>query len=247
MPDQRGWRLKVGAVIPSTNTIVQPDLDDLRIDGVTTHVARISIPNKAITSDDDFEEMIRLSESELLSAVDQVMTAEPGLLIVGMSSLLVWDGHAKSSDRRRTLEEHTGIPVTGGSFAVAAALDHLGINRIAILSPYMPIADRHIRQFFSELGFRVVNFVSLQCASPVSIASVTGETLTDALDRIDGPDVEALVQFGTNLHFMRQAAAEEQKRGKPVLAINATSYWHGLRIAGIDARFEGYGTLLAGE
>ena len=30
MLDQRGWRLKIGTVIPSTNTIVQPDFDDLR-------------------------------------------------------------------------------------------------------------------------------------------------------------------------------------------------------------------------
>ena len=39
MPDQRGWKLKIGAVVPSTNTIVQPDFDDLRPEGVTNHVA----------------------------------------------------------------------------------------------------------------------------------------------------------------------------------------------------------------
>ena len=244
MLDQRGWRLKIGTVIPSTNTIVQPDFDDLRTNGITTHIARISIPNMSIASDDDFDRMVRLSEAELLSAVDRVMTAAPDLLMVGMSSLIVWDGHAASLARRQMLEERTGVPVTGGSFAVAAALEALSARRIAILSPYMPIADRHIRQFFADLGYEVVNFIGLKCPNPVSIAAVPAPQLSEALDAIDRPDVDVLVQFGTNLHFMRQAAEEEQKRGKPVLAINAVSYWHGLRLAGLSDTFDGYGRLL---
>jgi maleate isomerase len=244
MLDQRGWKLKIGAVVPSTNTMVQPDFDDLRTEGVTNHVARISIPNMAINSDDDFDKMVRLSEGDLVAAVDRVMTAAPGLLIVGMSSLIVWDGYAASLARRRMLEERTGVPVTGGSFAVAAALEKLGAKRISILSPYMPIADHHISQFFADLGYEVVNFIGLKCPSPVAIADVTAVELSTALDQIDAPDVDAIVQFGTNLHFMRQAEAEEQKRGKPVIAINSVSYWHGLRTLGIEDRFEGYGRIL---
>jgi len=244
MPDQRGWKLKIGTVVPSTNTIVQPDFDDLRSDGITTHVARIGIPNMAINSDDDFDKMVRLSEADLVAAVDRVMTAAPGLLIVGMSSLIVWDGYEASLARREMLEKRTGVPVTGGSFAVAAALEKLGAKRIAILSPYMPVADRHISQFFADLDYEVVNFIGLKCPSPVAIAEVTNEELSKALDEIDGPDVDAIVQFGTNLHFMRQAEAEEQKRGKPVIAINSVSYWHGLRTVGIEDRFEGYGQVL---
>jgi maleate isomerase len=244
MPDQRGWKLKIATVVPSTNTIVQPDFDDLRTEGITTHVARIGIPNMAIKSDEDFDKMVRLSEADLVAAVDRVMTAGPGLLIVGMSSLIVWDGYEASLARRRMLEERTGIPVTGGSFAVAAALEKLGARRIAILSPYMPVADRHISQFFADLGYEVVNFIGLKCPSPVAIAEVTAEDLSKALDEIDGPDVDALVQFGTNLHFMRQAELEERKRGKPVIAINSVSYWHGLRTVGMDQKFEGYGRVL---
>ena len=246
MVDRRGWRLKIGVVVPSTNTIVQPDFDDLKPDGVTNHTARISIPDMAIRTDDDFDRMVRLSAAEQDAAVDRVMTAAPGCLVVGMSSLLVWDGLDAARERRRNLSERTGCPVTGGSFAVADALERLGLRRIAILSPYMPIADHHIRAFFVELGFQVEDFIGLKCPSPVAIAGITADTLTRALDEIDGPGVEALVQFGTNLHFMQQAGEEERRRGKPVLAINAVSYWHALRVSGLDDRVEGCGETLAG-
>lgn len=244
MPDQRGWKLKIGTVVPSTNTLVQPDFDDLRPEGVTNHVGRISIPNMAINSDDDFDRLVRVSEEQLVAAVDRVMTAAPGLLIVGMSSLIVWDGYEASLARRKMLEDRTGVPVTGGSFALADALEKFGAKRIAIISPYMPVADRHISQFFADLDYKVVNFIGLKCPSPVAIADVTPEELSKALDEIDSPEVDALVQFGTNLHFMRQAETEEQKRGKPVIAINSISYWHALRMAGIDDKYEGYGRVL---
>ena len=45
MPDVLGWRRKFGVMAPSTNTIVQPDFDDMRPVGVTNHYSRIFTPN----------------------------------------------------------------------------------------------------------------------------------------------------------------------------------------------------------
>jgi maleate isomerase len=244
MDDQRGWKLKIGAVVPSTNTIVQPDFDDLRKTGITNHIARISIPNMEIKTDEDFDEMVRLSESDLIAAVDRVQTAVPDTLIIGMSSLIVWDGYKASIARKELLEDRTGVPVTGGSFAVAEALRQFDVKNIAILSPYMPIADQHITKFFSDLGFNVIRFIGLKCSSPVAIASVSPQELSQALDKIDGTDIEALVQFGTNLNFMHQAGIEETNRQKPVIAINSASYWHALRLSGVTDTYKGFGSLL---
>ena len=100
MVDQRGWRGKIGVAVPATNTMVQPDFDDLRPDGVTNHVSRIAVPNMAIENDADFDRLIRICESELDGAVDRVMSVAPDILVIGISSLLVWDGQAASERRR---------------------------------------------------------------------------------------------------------------------------------------------------
>ena len=52
MPDILGWRCKFGVVTPSTNTVVQPEYDDMRPAGVTNHVARMHIPNDPVRSDE---------------------------------------------------------------------------------------------------------------------------------------------------------------------------------------------------
>ena len=54
MPDALGWRCKFGVMAPSTNTIVQPDFDDMRPPGVTNHYSRIFTPNADAVSNETF-------------------------------------------------------------------------------------------------------------------------------------------------------------------------------------------------
>ncbi|MFN7000860.1 MAG: hypothetical protein ACK4ST_12665, partial [Elioraea tepidiphila] len=54
MPDAQGFRRKFGVLGPSTNTIVQPDFDDMRPYGVTNHYSRIFTPNANAISNETF-------------------------------------------------------------------------------------------------------------------------------------------------------------------------------------------------
>ena len=80
-------------------------------------------------------------------------------------------------------------------------------------------------------------------AGPTS-TSGPPERLTDVLWELDGPDVDALVQVGTNLSMVQLAAGTEKRLGKPVIAINTATYWHALRANGIDDKVKGLGQLL---
>ena len=53
--------------------------------------------------------------------------------------------------------------------------------------------------------------------------------LREKLIELNGSDVDAIVQVGTNLSMVRLAAAAETWLGKPVIAINTATYWHALR------------------
>jgi maleate isomerase len=45
MTDALGWRRKLAVLEPSTNSVVPPELDAMRPEGVTNHISRIGIPN----------------------------------------------------------------------------------------------------------------------------------------------------------------------------------------------------------
>jgi maleate isomerase len=245
MPDALGWGLKFGVVAPSTNTVVQPEFDAMRPLGVTNHFARIHIPNDPLRGDADFEKLIRTVEDQLFAAIDRVMTCEPDHLIMGMSSETFWGGLDGSERLRERVERHAGIRVTMGSDAARHALRSYGeIHRIGVVTPYMPVADEQVRRFFTDCGFQVARLQGLKCASPVLIAHVSERELRDAVLGLDAPDVEAIVQVGTNLAMARLAAAAELWLAKPVVAINTATYWRALRENAIGDRIDGFGTLL---
>jgi maleate isomerase len=246
MPDALGWRLKLGVIAPSTNTVVQPEFDAMRPAGVTNHFGRIHIPNDPLRGDDDFTRLIDTVRREMMAAIDRVMTCEPDHLVMGMSSETFWDGLDGSERLRERVEERAGVKVTMGSDAARQALaQYGGVRRLGVVTPYMPVADEQVRRFFTDCGFEVVRLEGLKCASPVLIAHVTEAELRDAIRRVDGPDVEAIIQVGTNLSMARLAGIAETWLDKPVVAINTATYWAALRGNGIADRIDGFGALLA--
>jgi maleate isomerase len=245
MTDTLGFRKKFGVVAPSTNTAVQPEYDAMRPRGVTNHFGRIHIPNDPIRNDEDFNQLMINIRRAMIEAIDRVMTCEPDYLILGMSSETFWDGLEGSTRLRERIEAHAGVKVAMGSDASQAALRRLGhIKRLGVLTPYMPIADAQVRRFFTDCGFEVVRLKGLRCESPVAIAHVSEGTLRDAVLELNGPDVEAIVQVGTNLIAARLAGIAEFWLDKPVIAINTATYWLALRESGIDDKLDGFGSLL---
>jgi maleate isomerase len=119
-----------------------------------------------------------------------------------------------------------------------------GVRRVAFLSPYFPAANAEVRRYLEEAGFSVVRESCLRCPSWTAIARTSAKVVRDTITALDGDDVEAIVQVGTNLSAIRLAAAAELWLGKPVIAINAATYWHALRHAGISERISGLGRLL---
>jgi maleate isomerase len=245
--DTLGYRKTFGVVAPSTNTSVQPEYDDFRPRGVTNHFARIDIPNDPVHSDADFDQLMKNIRGSLEEAIARVITCEPDAIIMGMSSETFWDGLDGSKKLQERSEKISGRPVVMGSDACQAALKTYGssIKRLGIITPYFPIGDNQVRKFFTDCGFEVVNLVGLKCTSPVNIARVTEEEMRDAFVAVDGPDVDALVQVGTNLACAKVAAHGEFWLKKPVLAINTATYWYALRQNGITDQIEGFGSLLA--
>ena len=77
-----------------------------------------------------------------------------------------------------------------------------------------------------------------------AIAEIAPATLRKTFRDIDGDDVDAILQVGTNLAGGAVAAEAERWLGKPVLAMNVVTYWDALRRCGIKDHVLGYGRVL---
>ena len=246
MTDRLGYRLKLGVVIPSTNTIVQPETDGMRPHGVTNHIGRIHIPDLPLTNDAEFEQIIDAIGPDLFGAVDRVMSCKPAHLIMAMSIPTFWGGTAGAARLRARLEARSGVTVSLGSSACVEALRKFPqVRTIGILTPYQPVGDAHVAGFFEESGWRVGAVHSLKRPSEVLIGHATEAELRDGLKILADEGVDAIVQAGTDLAMADLAGEAERWLGIPVIAINVATYWSALRANGIHDRLLGFGALLS--
>ena len=109
---------------------------------------------------------------------------------MGMSAITFYNGAKGADDFQRKVEGESGVKVSIGSHACAAALKaYGGIKRIAVLSPYWPSMNTEVARYFGDKGFSVVRDKALQCKSWIQIAEQTTETLRAELMKLDGDDV----------------------------------------------------------
>lgn len=243
--DVLGTRMKAAVMVPSTNTIVEPDYYSIAPEGCTFHVGRILITNQSLNNDEEFQGLLLQIRSEIDKAIENVMTCEPDCMIMGMSAETFWGGKEGNLQFQKSIEDKTGLRVYTGADACNKALQLYGAKKIAVVTPYQEVGDQQVVAFFADYGYEVKKIIGLKCETAVAIAHVTEQELRETLIELNKEDVDAIVQVGTNLSMVRLAAEAEKWLGKPVIAINAATLWYALREQGINDRVYGFGSLLS--
>jgi maleate isomerase len=242
--DVLGHRAKFGVIAPSTNTVVEPEFHQMTVPGVTPHMSRIHIRDMHMDDDDGMRRLLEQIRAEIGGAVERVMTAQPDYMVMGMSAETFWGGVEGNREFIKQIHDLSGLGVATGAEACERALHLFEAKRIGIVTPYQPVGDENVVRFFEEIGFDVAAIEGLRCPTAIAIAEVTDDELRRALLAVDGPDVDAIVQCGTNLSMVRLADEAERWLGKPVIAINAATWWMALRENGIEDKVHGSGSLL---
>lgn len=245
MSPQVGRRASLGVVVPATNTVVEHDFAAVGPPGVTFHTARIPMGAGETADDDAFAALMAHVDAHVEDAVARAAEAEPDHMVMGMSSETFWEGVDGNEAFEDRVGDVAGTGVTTGARATEEALAALDAHRIAFVTPYQPVADERVRTYAEEAGYDVAAVHGLECESATAIAEVDQATLVAALREVNGPDLDAIVQVGTNLSMLRLAAETERWLGTPTVAINEAILWHALREVGVDDRFAEFGPLLS--
>jgi maleate isomerase len=247
-------RARIGVLVPSTNTGVEYDLQKFSMDGVTWHPSRfwIEIANWADESErsgDDFntvfERFLDALRDELPISIRNAMSADITHLMLGMSAETFWGGLEGNRDFEQRIHDQIGdLGLTTGAGAAREALNAFGAKSISVITPYPPVGDDNVVRFFNDIGFEVKAIKGLARPSATAIAETTIPMVMDAIREVDGDDVDAIIQCGTNLSTVDVFPTLEHWLEKPLIPINIACVWHALRACGIRDHFTGRGRLL---
>ncbi|MFA9432048.1 arylmalonate decarboxylase [Egicoccus sp. AB-alg2] len=245
MPDVIGYRANVAVLIPSTNTVVEAEYNMMAPHGVTIHAGRMYVGRPQLHSDEATVQLLDDVRADVPNAVRDVVTLQPDQIVMGMSAPTFYGGLEGCRQYEREITELAGgVPVTSGPASLVRALDALEARTIGVLSPYQPVNDKQVVNYFEEAGRSITGYLGMRTGSATGIAELTEDEVRPKLTELAASKPDAIVQVGTNLAMVRLAGEAERWLGLPVLAINATSMWSALRDLGIDDGIRGFGCLL---
>ncbi len=246
-------RAQIGVIIPSTNTGVEYDLQKFCLDGVTWHPSRfwIELRNWAVEVestgdhvDTVFERFLEIMRGEIPQSLRCVLSAKVNHIMLGMSAETFWGGVEGSVRFEEGNREHIGdVGLTTGATATKEALDCFGAESLSAITPYPPVGDANMRQYFEKIGYELKSIKGLNRPSATAIAETTIRQVIDAVREVDGDDVDAIVQCGTNLSTVDLFPTLEHVLEKPLIPVKLATVWHSLRACGIQDRITGKGRL----
>ena len=242
-----GERARIGVAIPSTNIAVEYDCQRIIPEGVTWHFGRFYIEVRDLSDAAVFLRFVEAIQETIPLSMRDLVTAEMTYAMMGMSAETFWGGRAGNEAFQERIREIIGpnIGLTTVANAADAALKAFSIKNIAVLTPYQPVADEQVRTFFGESGYEIKRLHGLKCDSAHGIANTPRDRVLDVVvNELNGDDIDAIVQVGTNLSTLDLFPTLERQLDKPMIAINVALIWHALRAAGIEDRFYGKGRLL---
>ncbi len=231
-------RAKIGYVLLATEQTVQDDVIRLRPEGVGVHFARAAIPD-SITS------------ATLAAQADLLADAAASLLPDGSLGVVCYactSGSLVIGEARVRAELNRGAPnatATSIISGVIRALRTLGARRITVATPYLDEINAREACYLEQAGFEVADIQGLNLERDSDMVRVAPDYIAEFAAGVDRPDADALFVSCGALRTLDVLEALERRVGKPVVASNQAMIWDCLRLAGIEDRVEGYGTLLA--
>lgn len=134
------------------------------------------------------------------------------------------------------------IPVVTPITAALAGFEALGVETISLLTPHPDDVNQSTRRFLEAHGITISNISSFCLDDDIAVAEVPPRAIHQAA--IEACHADALFISSTALRAAEIVEEVERALGKPVLSAVQCLFWHALRLAGCEAKIEGYGRLL---
>ena len=239
----KGWRARIGFLVPPGNPTVEPEMMELAPEGVSLHFTRMSADGP--TGTHTGQEERNLSQvASLPDCVKLLAMVSPRVIAMAHTATSYTLGQQREAELVAQMEAIGGAPFITAFGSVLAAFSHLGVRRIAYATPYSAEMTARGAQHLEQCGIRVVN--SGHLADVRNIYEENSERAYAIARQVDRPEAEAIFLSGVGMPTLDALQVLEQDTGKPVISAASAMMWHALRSAGVQHTFAGYGRLLAG-
>jgi maleate isomerase len=226
---------RIGLIVPSSNTNLEPDCLMLAPSGVTVHSVRSGGYDVNVVPDSgEMRRFVRQSADEYLRLLTD---ARVDIIAYGCTSGTLSDGPEFDRQFCAELARKSGRPAITTAGALIEAIRSVCATRVAFTSPYVKRLSREGVDFIRNCGIDVVKEVTFERdLSSIEQNALTPQDAYDMAVRANHPEAQAVVISCTDYRALEAVPAIEQRLGKPVITSNQALIFVCLERLGIDGK-----------
>jgi maleate isomerase len=233
-----GARLRIGLIELATDQTSEHEFRRIfALPGVDFYESRIwneatITPETLARMEKDIEGGMRVIMPDLRIDVAG-FTCTSGAMVIGEEKVFALMRRARP-----------GIPCSSPITGAIAGMKALGLERIALLTPYVQSINDMMRSYIEERGIAVPVMGSFNNANDDEVARITlASTRAAAIDLASSPHVDGIFVSCTSMRTIDIVREVEAETGKPMLASNPAQAWHLLRLGGVKDPLGQWGRL----
>ncbi|MDH3690224.1 MAG: arylmalonate decarboxylase [Gammaproteobacteria bacterium] len=232
----RVWRSRIGFVLIATERNIEEEMPLMAPEGVGVHFTRV-VMGREVNVENLAAQLDALADAAALimpeDRVDVVCYAcTSGTVVMGEENVIAQLQRGAPNSKATTLL--TGV-ITG--------LRAVGARKIVVGTPYLDEINVAEEKYLRNCGFDVLDIQGMNLRFDEEMVRVAPDFLLEFAQAIDRPDADAVFISCGALRTIEVIDQIEQALGKPAISSNQAMMWHCLRLAGIDDKVPGYGTL----
>jgi maleate isomerase len=228
---------RIGLMVPSSNTTVEPEFYRALPRDVTLHTARLYLTRIA-------PESILQMVQDMETQAKLLASADVDVIVLGATAPSFLKGLGYDRELIRKIEAATERRATTTSTALIEALAHIDARRVVLGSAYDDKVNGIAKAFLEASGIEVLAMEGLGLVDNLIVGRLSSDTAYDVALRVNRPQADAIVLACTNWRTLDAIDRIERETGKPVISTSQASIWAALRMIGYSEGVVGYGTLL---
>jgi maleate isomerase len=207
--------LRLGLLVPSSNTVMEVDLYRRLEPGVTVHTARMFLESTTPEAES------RMLDEFALPAARDIATVRPHVVIFGCTSAGALRGNTYDAELCARISQVTAVRTISVIASVREGIARVGGHRVAVITPYIESLNQPIKDSLEAVGFEVIAVHGLGITDNLKIAEVSPEQIADfASEKVGSLPMDCLFVSCTNFRAMDALPLLRQRFEVPIVTSN---------------------------
>ncbi len=245
---------RIGLIVPSSNTTMETEIPTMlrwreQVDPDVTFSFHSSRMRMKHVTKEELAKMDIESDRCALELSDARCDALAYACLVAI--MAQGPGYHVASEQRlsQIVKDNSGeAPVISSAGALVDGIKALGVNKVAIITPYLKLLTKRVVQYIESSGIQVTDSISLEVADNVAVGKLDPMKLPQIARELDLKDAEAIVLSAcVQMPSLPAIQPVEDEFGLPVLSAATSTVYKLLNDLQLSPYVPHAGKLLSGK